>query len=254
MLRADEPLRAAVVDGDAVRGAALAQRMARRGYGAMPFHGATGLLKALQGGWRFDLLLLHPEHETAWADLSAACRLQRMPMLLLAEDSAWRTPPAVEALCHGHGLVDFAPLPLADHELEWRLRALLSRSRTPARPSAEAQELVCGDYRLLAPERLVLRRGREVRLDPREFDLALMLFRHLGQLLTREFLWIALWKRPPHEGARALNIAAASVRKKLALQEDGGLVLRAAYGRGYMLQEVRSQAEFACEPAGYAEA
>ena len=112
MLRADEPLRAAVVDGDAVRGAALAQRMTRRGYGAMPFHGATGLLKALQGGWRFDLLLLHPAHETAWADLSAACRLRRMPVLLLAEDSAWRTPPAVEALCHGHGPVSYTHLTL----------------------------------------------------------------------------------------------------------------------------------------------
>jgi DNA-binding response OmpR family regulator len=88
----------------------------------------------------------------------------------------------------------------------------------------------------------VLHRGRELKLDPREFELAFMLFRNPDHLLTRDFLWIALWKQLPRKGARALDIAAAGVRKKLDLREENGVLLRAAYKRGYELLTVTPQA------------
>ena len=241
MVRADEPLRVAVVDGDVIRRAALQRRLTAKGHAPIPFRNAGDLLAALRNGWRFGLLLLNPSDPVAWNELATACRQQGLPTLLLTDDPQWPAPAEFDTLCWDHGIVDYAVQPIADHELEWRMRTLLSRARGPVPQTTRTDDLVCGDYRLLVQRRAVLHRGRELRLDPREFELAFMLFRNPDHLLTRDFLWIALWKQLPRKGARALDIAAAGVRKKLDLREENGVLLRAAYKRGYELLTVAPQ-------------
>ena len=242
MVRTGESLRIAVVEASEFQRVALHRRLASKGCAPVPYRRTADLLTALRSGWRFDLLLLAPEDTTAWGDLLAACKAQRMPALLIAQDLQWSPPPELATALSGGRLVDFAVSPVADHELEWRMRALLTRARAPVWQAAPAEDLVCGDYRLLARARTALHRGREIQLDPREFELALMLFRNLDHLLTRDFLWVSLWKQMPRKGARALDICAAGVRKKLDLHEQNGIVLRAAYRRGYELRTVAPQA------------
>jgi DNA-binding response OmpR family regulator len=242
MVRADEPLRVAVVDGDVIQRSALQRRLAAKGHAPTPFRNTGDLLAALRHGWRFGLLLLNPSDPVAWNELATACRQQGLPVLLQTDEPLWHAPPEFDTLNWNHAIVDFAVQPIADHELEWRMRTLLSRARGPVPQTTRTDDLVCGDYRLLAQRRAVLHRGRELRLDPREFELAFMLFRNSDHLLTRDFLWIALWKQLPRKGARALDIAAAGIRRKLDLREENGVLLRAAYKRGYELLTVTPQA------------
>jgi DNA-binding response OmpR family regulator len=104
---------------------------------------------------------------------------------------------------------------------------------------AEAAGMVRGDYCFLERRRVVLHREREVLLQPREFEFALQLFQNVGRVLTREWLRESIWRARHHrEDSRVLDVCAANLRRKLALQSENGFVLKAVYKTGYCLFEM----------------
>lgn len=75
-----------------------------------------------------------------------------------------------------------------------------------------------------------------VQLTEREFSLALLFFRNIGILLSRDEIFRAVWKRNYITNSRALDTHLHRVRSKLLLLPERGFVLRPVYGFGYRLE------------------
>jgi DNA-binding response OmpR family regulator len=62
-----------------------------------------------------------------------------------------------------------------------------------------------GDYIVDARRRVIALDGQNVDLSPREFDLALFLFRNIGRLLSRDVIEQAVWGRAMDAASRTLD-------------------------------------------------
>lgn len=224
----------AFVQGDSFRAMTLRRNLDRLGHTSVLYDHPAELLEVLRTDRRFDLLIFAHDDEPDWQAISAWCRT---PVLLIVREFDWtRLPDGTRAFIRAGGLVDAVAWPLSDEELTWRLHALLQRVGPPAAPPTETDDLVWRDYRFLTGTRVVLHRGEEVRLNAREYDLALFLFRYMEQTLTRDQLWNVLCAG---RTSRVLDVRMSIVRKKLQLNGEHGLELRAVYRVGYKLMVSR---------------
>jgi len=118
----------------------------------------------------------------------------------------------VEAL--DAGADDYVTKPFNMNELLARVRAGLRRAAMPL-AEAEVQEIKVGDFSIDFTTRVVLVRGREVRLTPKEFELLTYLARHPNKVLTHRTLLAAVWGGQSTEQPEYLRVFMNHLRKKL---------------------------------------
>ncbi|WPG39110.1 winged helix-turn-helix domain-containing protein [Variovorax sp. EBFNA2] len=239
--------RIAMVGCDEAQEAGWGNRLRLMGCDPVCFGDSTDFLLAITQGQQFGLLLVVLKDEGAWPILTAMCRALRIPIFLVARASQRDLLVDVLSAAGGETLgasIDFAVLPVDEFELELRVRESLRRNRTLLQPQATA---ACfGDYQFLGERRVVAYGGTEVRLKPREFELALLLFRNAGRLLERDWLLASLWVDARIERtSRTLDCCVASIRRKLSLHKGGEFVLVSVYGRGYELRHMAPAARCA---------
>jgi len=232
--------RIAMVGCDEAQQAGWGNRLRLMGCDPVCFDDSTDFLLAITQGLQFGLLLVVLKDEGAWPILTAMCRALRIPIFLVARAS--QRDLLVDVLSAAGGetqgaSIDFAVLPVDEFEVELRVRESLRRNRTLLQSHATA---ACfGDYQFLGERRVVVCHGTEVRLKPREFELALLLFRNAGRLLERDWLLASLWVDARIERtSRTLDCCVASIRRKLSLHKGGEFVLVSVYGRGYELRHM----------------
>ncbi|GIZ53500.1 response regulator transcription factor [Noviherbaspirillum aridicola] len=151
-----------------------------------------------------------------------------LPLLLVA--GADEQAGIAAALADGAD--DFLLTPLRRGELAARVAILLARFH----PQPQQQE-VFGDYAFDIGQRRVTARGQAVTLTQKEFDLALLFFRHLGRPLSRAYLQEAIW--PGQEDAgRSVDTHVSRVRGKLDLRPAHGFRLAPVYSFGYRLERL----------------
>jgi DNA-binding response OmpR family regulator len=161
-------------------------------------------------------------------------RLRTVPILLVsARASEQDRIDGLEA-----GADDYVAKPFALRELLARVRALLCRVRraTEAAEAAGAAPLVAGDLVLDPAGRRLLRRGREVRLRPKEFDLLAFLLRHPGQVFTREQLLEGVWQADHVGDERTVDVHVRWLREKLERRPGRPSLLETIRGVGYRLR------------------
>lgn len=241
--------RIAMVGCDEAQQAGWGNRLRLMGCEPVCFDDSTDFLLAITQGLQFGLLLVVLKDEGAWPILTAMCRALRIPIFLVARAS--QRDLLVDVLSAAGGetqgaSIDFAVLPVDEFEVELRVRESLRRNRTLLQPHATA---ACfGDYQFLGERRVVVCHGTEVRLKPREFELALLLFRNAGRLLERDWLLASLWVDARIERtSRTLDCCVASIRRKLSLHKGGEFVLVSVYGRGYELRHMAPAARRASD-------
>ncbi len=83
------------------------------------------------------------------------------------------------------GADDYITKPFGAMELMARVQAVLRRGSLGAAP---ARKVKAGGLTLDSSERLAVLDGEELRLQPREFEVLLLLAAHAGRTLTRDFL------------------------------------------------------------------
>lgn len=243
----------AILGSDGTRTAALQGRLDRMGHQSAVFAGAPDLLTTLSNGVRSSLLLLlAPQDETTNAGLRAVCKVLGMPALLAIQDGGRERLLPMDENSRRNNAVDLEAPTAMDAELDWQIHLLLQRAGHARREETHVVEdtLLRGDYRFLGGSNTVLHHDREIILQPRQFAFALALFRNVGEVLTRGWLQKSLWKdAPQRKGARALDVCAAGLRRRLDLRHENGFVLRAVYGTGYQLMAVPSASNaFTSEP------
>ncbi|MFO7188916.1 MAG: response regulator transcription factor [Pseudomonadota bacterium] len=133
------------------------------------------------------------------------------------------------------GADDYLVKPLRKNELLARVDALGRRSKPPL-PNNEP--LRVGDFEIDFECRVLRRKGVPVLLTQKDFDLAVFLFRNVGNLLSRGHILETVWGRNPDLNTRTVDTHISRLRSKLGLTPENGWRLSAVYQQGYRLEPV----------------
>lgn len=199
------------------------------GYTCQVFRSRERLLEALEVV-SFDILILGIQ--TRASGISVLIRKARektkISVLILAQ-SAQKA-----ALCEGlaAGAEDYICLPVRQEELQLRI-SIISRKILP---DAQAhQHLQYGDFIFEKHPNKLIYKGSVLKLTAKEFELALLFFRHFGMPLSRAYIADAIWKMDGNDMARTTDTHVSRVRNKLNLKPQNGFLLEQIYGFGYQL-------------------
>jgi len=119
-----------------------------------------------------------------------------------------------------------------------RIRALVRRSRTGARPAGRAETLAFGQLEIRKSERAVYFRGKRVGLSTGEFDLLLLLASRAGEVVPHGEILKQL--RGLHLSAedRSIDARLYRLRRRFGNTEDIKHRLRSVRPNGYMFSDM----------------
>ena len=131
------------------------------------------------------------------------------------------------------GADDYMIKPARQSELLARVGALLRR----AYPQKEETQLVLPPYEFDTLRHRASMNGLAVDLTPKEFELAVLLFRNIGRLMSRGHLQEAVWGHKRNLATRSVDTHVSQVRKKLGLASESGFRIVPVYNYGYRLEQ-----------------
>jgi DNA-binding response OmpR family regulator len=227
-------MRIAAVDDDPAQLDLVKAVVASMGHDCHLFENASTLMRVLPKE-TFDLFIVDWElPDIPGPDVIRAIRgraVAPVPILLMTNRSDERD--IIEGLHSGAD--DYMVKSARVGELRARLMALLRRGGHLPSPN----EMVWGLYRFQVQDRGVSVDGEDISgLNGKEFDLALIMFRNLGRLLSRAHLIEAVWGIDADISSRSLDVYMSHVRSKLRLRAETGYKLVSVYNHGYRLEEL----------------
>lgn len=130
------------------------------------------------------------------------------------------------------GADDYMVKPARRQELLARVGALLRR----AYPREDETRLSFPPFAIDTQRGEIMRDGTRIALTPKEFELAVVLFRNMGRLMSRGHLQEAVWGRTGDLATRTVDTHVSQVRKKLDLRPETGYRVVPIYNYGYRLE------------------
>ena len=127
---------------------------------------------------------------------------------------------------------DYLVKPYAFAELIARVEALSRRRET----GSVATLLKVGDLEMDLIGRTVHRQGKEIDLQPREFQLLEFMMRHAGQSVTRTMLLEKVWDYHFDPQTNVIDVHISRLRSKIDKGHDKPL-LHTIRGAGYMIRD-----------------
>jgi len=128
------------------------------------------------------------------------------------------------------GADDYLVKPYAFPELMARVEALSRRRET----GAVATTLKVGELEMNLINRTVHRAGKEIDLQPREFQLLEFMMRHAGQSVTRTMLLEKVWEYHFDPQTNVIDVHISRLRSKIDKGFDRAM-LQTVRGAGYRL-------------------
>lgn len=160
----------------------------------------------------------------------------RLPVIFLtARDDEQDIVKALES-----GADDYLTKPLSQPVTLARLDAVARRSGIESKDTETVNEI--GPIAYDTDREVMTLNGEPVSLTRREFALAVYLMRNLGRIIPREVLLREIWGLNAQVVTRTLDTHISRLRKKLALNEDGGWTLKSIYHHGYRLERIEDDA------------
>jgi two-component system response regulator RegX3 len=133
------------------------------------------------------------------------------------------------------GADDYIVKPLRRLEFLARVEAIGRLAGVLGPDSEEPFEV--GPYRIEPRVRSIWLQGRAVKMTPRMADVALILFRKRGELVSRAQLYEQAWGHRETLDSRTVDTHVSRLRQALELDGRHGLKLAAVYHHGYRLEE-----------------
>lgn len=194
-------------------------------------HDASELERAIEeevpGLLMLDIMLPGKDGWTILAEWKARAKTAGVPVIILSARS--EELDKVRGL--ESGAEDYITKPFGVLELQARVKTVLRRS------GAEPVSLYRLDDLTLDVLKKEVRRGEEeIRLTRRELELLEYLFRHQGQVISREQLLESVWDyRHEAETTRTVDYHVASLRQKLG--EAQNRYIETVRGFGYRMKK-----------------
>lgn len=238
--------RIAVLEDDASQGKLLQHWIESQGFACRMFHRGQDILKSVLRD-TFDLVIL----DWRVPDLSGEEVLQairshvRDPLPVLFTTGRDREEDIVHALKNGAD--DYLIKPLRRLEFLARVDALLRRARGLGREAGAPIE--AGAFSIDTQGRTITRDGALIELTQKEFEMAALLFRNIGRLLSRSYLLDTVWGISADVSTRTVDTHASQLRSKLGLYPESGWRLSAVYQHGYRLEKLADPAARRKPPA-----
>jgi two-component system, OmpR family, response regulator RegX3 len=132
------------------------------------------------------------------------------------------------------GADDYVVKPFSAAEVVARIRAVLRRVRPDPAP---AGQVMVGELRIDVPARRVWRRGEELELTRKEFDLLARLVQDAGRVVTREALMSDVWDMNWFGSTKTLDVHIAWLRRKLGDDPARPTYIHTVRGVGFRLVE-----------------
>jgi len=230
--------RIAALEDDPSQAKLLQTWIASQGWVCRHFERGHDILRALLKD-TYDLVIL----DWRVPDLSGEEVLRALrksvqePLPVLFTTGRDREEDIVHALKAGAD--DYLVKPLRRMEFLARVEALLRRSRALGREADEPFE--AGEFRIDPLGRTLQRSGEVVELTQKEFEMAALLFRNVGRLLSRSYLLDTIWGISAEISTRTVDTHASQLRSKLGLYPDSGWRLSAVYQHGYRLERMTAK-------------
>jgi len=228
-------MRALIIEDDAEAAEYLAKGLRESGHAAeVVGDGRDGLLHAATG--RFDVLIV--DRMLPGLDgLSLVHHLRATghttPVLFLS--ALGEVDDRVKGLRAGGD--DYLVKPYAFSELLARIENLARRRTT----TPVATKLTFADLELDLLSRKVMRAGRAIELQPREFQLLEVLLRHPGQVMTRTMLLETVWDYHFDPQTNVIDVHISRLRQKVDRGFDVPLI-HTVLGAGYCLRAPEASA------------
>ena len=222
-------MRILIVEDDAEAGAAMARGLTEAGHETTHvLDGALGLAAATGGS--FDVLVVDrmtPNMDGLTMVETLRRQGEQTPVLFLS--ALGEIEDRVTGLKAGGD--DYLVKPYAFVELIARVEALARRRET-----GSVQTLLrVGELEMDLIGRCVRRQGKEIDLQPREFQLLEFLMRHAGQSVTRTMLLEKVWEYHFDPQTNVIDVHVSRLRGKLDKGFDRPMLLTVR-GAGYRLE------------------
>jgi len=225
-------MKVAVLDDDKAVLESVTALLRDAGFACVAFDGGRSLVRALHRE-TFDLFII----DWNLPDLSGLNVLEwirnqigaQPPVLLLTNRVS------EEDMVSGlrAGADDFVTKPYQPAVLLARVEALARRSTMNLSRTTEAY----GNIEFELTSKTLRLGGEVIHLTPKEFNLALLLFRNLNRAVSRAYIFETIWGMDPDLSTRTLDIHISKIRSKLSLRPETGYRLTPVYGYGYRLEE-----------------
>ena len=136
------------------------------------------------------------------------------------------------------GADDYVTKPFSNRELIARVKANLRRNalREPQVEESPTNEIVIGDLIIHQDAYIVSKRGEEIELTHREFELLHYLAKHIGQVMTREHLLETVWDYDYFGDVRTVDVTIRRLREKIEDSPSHPAYIVTRRGVGYLLK------------------
>lgn len=136
------------------------------------------------------------------------------------------------------GADDYITKPFSNRELVARVKANLRRvnAAPAAKPEENKNEIGVGALTIHEDAYMVTKRGEEIELTHREFELLHYLAKHLGQVMTREHLLQTVWGYDYFGDVRTVDVTVRRLREKIEDTPSHPTWLMTRRGVGYYLK------------------
>jgi DNA-binding response OmpR family regulator len=170
------------------------------------------------------------------------CRILRQEMsvpilMLTARDEEVDKVVGLEV-----GADDYMTKPFSMRELMARIKALLRRERlireelSAENGMRDEQTLTFDDLRIDMSRREVKRRGENLHLKPREYELLAFLARHRGIVLSRDLILERVWGWDYDGGSRTVDVHVHWLREKIEPDPKSPTRIVTVRGVGYRFE------------------
>ncbi|WP_037286424.1 response regulator transcription factor [Saccharibacillus sacchari] len=219
----------------------IADYMKKEGYRSAVVHEGSSALEAFRAD-RYDLVLL----DLMLPGLSGMDVLQqlrgvsRVPILIVsAKDNE-----VEKALGLRFGADDYIAKPFSLIELSARIQASIRRATQYSIPEEQAviqptqpELLTAGDLVVDPDNFSVRKRGEDIRLTAKEFQILKLMLQHPSRVYTKAMLYEQVWNEEYYNDDNAINVHMRRLREKIEDDPSNPRYIVTLWGIGYRLGE-----------------